>query len=85
MSVELLPSHPYRIRVRSYTLVQGERQYLSEWFKGFDSAMAAVTYWDRTRRLANMEVHATRPDAKGGRAWVTLQGLRAAARKEMGR
>jgi hypothetical protein len=82
VNVEVATTEPYRIRMRTYRLVQGERQYLDDgWIKGFDTAMAAALYWEKGKRIANVEIRATRP-ADGGRAWVTLQGLRAIARKE---
>jgi len=67
----------YRVRVTPYRLVNGERVPMGEpWIKAFASPLAAAQYWYNVAfKIGNCEVKATRPDGRGGRAWVTRSGL----------
>lgn len=72
----------YRIRVRPYSLVAGERVFREGWMKEFADAAVAAEYWRKAIRLSNHEVKGTRPDGKGGRSWTSREGLlRIAGRK----
>jgi hypothetical protein len=77
----LADATPYRVRVRPYRVIRGERVPMGEgWIKGFASAMAAATYWYRAAfKIGNCLVDGTRP-AEDGRAWVTRDELLRIAR-----